>query len=331
MKAPAFWQENNSGLMGQLLRPLGWLYGVGAQMNQSSASPVEVPVPVLCIGNVVAGGAGKTPVALDIGQRLVAAGLGIEYLSRGYGGSFKGPHLVQVDDDTADQVGDEPLLLARTARTWVAKDRIKGAFAMVEAGAGAIVMDDGLQNPSLYKNMALLVIDGTYGIGNGRVMPAGPLREPLDQALKKVQAVVIMGDDRAGVADQVRQLAPEMEILSASVQPRPDGPKIAGKRVHAFAGIARPEKLFDTVRGLGGELVQTTAFADHHVYGDAELQSLVDAAVADQALLLTTEKDHVRLDLRWQAQIKALGISIVWEDEDRLLAVLDRFRGIGHT
>jgi tetraacyldisaccharide 4'-kinase len=195
MKAPEYWEYGRGGLMSTLLSPISWLYGVGAQINQSAATPIQASVPVLCIGNVVAGGAGKTPIAIDIGRRLLDSGVNIHYLSRGYGGSERGPHLVDPKSDKAARVGDEPLLLAQVAPTWISKDRVKGAIAMVEAGAKNILMDDGFQNPSLLKDISLCVIDGTYGIGNGRVMPAGPLREEFVHSLQKSNAVVIMGTD----------------------------------------------------------------------------------------------------------------------------------------
>ena len=323
MKAPDFWQRGQGGLTAALLSPFGWLYGIGGQMNEASATPVRAPIPVICIGNVVAGGAGKTPVAIDLGQRLLKAGVKFEYLSRGYGGSEQGPHRIDLTSDTAAQVGDEPLLLARVAPTWIAKDRVQGGIAIVDGGAKAIVMDDGLQNPSLFKDASFVVIDGRYGLGNGHVMPAGPLRETLESALEKGTAVIVMGDDEAGVTDAVKQHAPEMQILNARVKARAVDYELKNQPVHAFAGIAQPEKFFETLNRLDCTLIKTTPFADHHLYTDAEISQLVTAAETDKALLLTTEKDYVRLDKKWQNAIKPLGIALEWQDEDALNAILE--------
>ena len=323
MKAPTYWKRDQGGLISNLLSPIGWLYGVGAQMNQSAATPIQAPAPVICIGNAVAGGAGKTPVALDIGKRLLSAGVNAHYLSRGYGGSERGPHPVDVALDSAIRVGDEPLLLARVALTWIAKNRVKGAIAMVEAGAKTIIMDDGLQNPSLLKDVSLCVIDGTYGIGNGRVMPAGPLREEFEHSLQKSSAVVILGLDQAGIAEHIKRITPDMIIIKAQIKAEPTDLNFTNQPVHAFAGIAQPEKFFTTLNELGCTLARTTAFTDHHAYTDAEVSELIEAAQADKALLLTTEKDYVRLDTKWQSAVKPLGIRLEWEDEALLTALLE--------
>ena len=323
MKAPTYWKRDQGGFISNLLSPIGWLYGVGAQMNQSAATPIQAPAPVICIGNAVAGGAGKTPVALDIGKRLLSAGVNAHYLSRGYGGSEHGPHPVDIALDSAQRVGDEPLLLAHVAPTWIAKDRVKGAIAMVEAGAKTIIMDDGLQNPSLLKDISLCVIDGTYGIGNGRVMPAGPLREEFEQSLKKSNAVVIIGTDQAGITERIKCIAPDMIILNAKIKAKPTDSDITTPPIHAFAGIAQPEKFFRTLSELGCKLARTTPFADHHAYTDAEISELIEAAKADKALLLTTEKDYVRLDTKWKSAIKPLGIRLEWKDEAPLIAILE--------
>lgn len=325
MKAPEFWQPGRGGLTAGLLSPLGWLYGCAGHLRNAMASPLSISVPVLCVGNAVVGGAGKTPVALDLGQRLLGAGVKTHYLSRGYGGSEAGPHRVDPAADTALKVGDEPLLLARIAPTWVSKDRQQGAKAIVEAGAQAIVMDDGLQNPSIYKNLSVLVIDGRYGLGNGRVMPAGPLRESFTDALRKSNAVVVMGTDAAGIAAQVQRLAPDLPVLRASLVADTSGLELVNRAVHAFAGIGQPAKFFDTLKSLKCDLRKSTAFPDHHAYSEKEIAQLVKAAEADQALLLTTEKDYVRLDPNQRGRIMALPVSLQWADEARVDALLAPF------
>jgi tetraacyldisaccharide 4'-kinase len=323
MKAPKYWENGCGGLMSALLSPLGWLFGVGTQMNQSAASPIQAPVPVLCIGNAVVGGAGKTPIAIDIGKRLLDAGVNVHYLSRGYGGSEQGPHLVDPVSDKATRVGDEPLLLAQVAPTWISRDRVKGAIAMVEAGAKAILMDDGFQNPSLLKDISLCVIDGTYGIGNGRVMPAGPLREEFEHSLQKSNAIVIMGTDRTGMVELIKETTPDIVLLKAQITAKPINFDIINRPIHAFAGIGHPDKFFNMLRELGCDVIKSTPFADHHIYEDTEVSLLVEAAKSDKALLLTTEKDYVRLDRKWHIVVKPISISLTWENEPPLKTLLE--------
>jgi len=323
LKAPKYWEHGRGGLMSALLSPIGWLFGVGTQLNQSAATPIQAPAPVLCIGNAVAGGAGKTPIAMDIGKRLLSAGVNAHYLSRGYGGSEQGPHLVDPASDNVARVGDEPLLLAQIAPTWISKDRVKGAIAMVEAGAKTILMDDGFQNPSLLKDINLCVIDGTYGIGNGRVMPAGPLREEFEHSLQKSNAIVIMGTDRAGMAERIKAITPDIVLLKAQVTAKLTNFNILNQPIHAFAGIGHPDKFFNMLGELGCDIIKATPFADHHIYKDTEISQLVEVAEADKALLLTTEKDYVRLDTKWKNAVKPLGISVTWDDEALLTALLE--------
>lgn len=322
MKAPDYWRRGGGGLTSMMLRPLGWLYNVGSQMNQSAATPLKASIPVICVGNVVAGGAGKTPVAIDIGTRLTAAGIKLHYLSRGYGGTETGPHRVDGKFDRADQVGDEPILLSRVAPTWVARDRAQGAHALIEEGAEAIVLDDGLQNPTLAKDMSFCVIDGSYGLGNGRVIPAGPLRESLEDALNKTSVVVLMGDDEADIRSQINSISPQMPVLMATIKPDVSNLNLTSQPVHAFAGIGHPEKFFKTLLKLNCDLKKIIPFPDHHAFSGSEISQMVKEANADGAMLLTTEKDYVRLDPEWQDDVTALHVSLKWQNEALLDALL---------
>jgi tetraacyldisaccharide 4'-kinase len=216
----------------------------------------------------------------------------------------------------AADVGDEPLLLARVAPAWVARDRAAGAAAAVAAGAAVIVMDDGFQNPGLEKDLSLLVADGGYGFGNGRVMPAGPLREPLAAGFARADAVALIGTDQRGVAEM---LPPTLPLLRAVLAPV--AAALAGRRVLAFAGIARPEKFFATLQAMGCVLAGQRAFADHHAYGEAEVATLIEDARHADAVPVTTEKDAVRLPLALRAGIETLPVAIRWREE----AAVDRF------
>ncbi len=320
MRAPAFWDREGAPLS-ILLAPLGAAFALVGRLRRSRAVAWRAPVPVICVGNLVAGGAGKTPVALSVGRRLAARGIIICFLSRGYGGILRGPVRVDPDIHDAGQVGDEPLLLAGAAPCWVARDRAAGAREAAAAGARAIVMDDGHQNPSLEKTLSLVVVDGETGFGNGRVMPAGPLRESVSRGMARADAVVILGEDSAGVA---RSIPDGLPVLRAALEPAPESRDLAGKTVYAFAGIGRPEKFFTTLEAMGCILAGRRGFADHHPYSRAEMREVVDAAAALDAVLVTTEKDAVRLAPEYRPIVKTLAVEIVWREPELLDGLLDK-------
>ena len=324
MRAPEFWARGKGGALSAALSPLGWAYGRGARARRAATQAWRAPVPVLCVGNAVAGGAGKTPVALDIGARLRARGVDAHFLTRGYGAAAAGPLRVEVARHTHLDVGDEALLLAGVAPAWVARDRAAGARAAVAEGAGILVMDDGFQNPALAKDLSLLVVDGGYGFGNGRVMPAGPLREPLSDALRRADAVVLMGGEATDVTGQMaRAAATSLPVLGARPRPGPEARRLAGKPVVAFAGIGRPDKFFETLGALGAEVAATLPFPDHHPYGAGDLDRLERLAEAHGAVLVTTAKDAVRLPEAARRQVAVLTITLEWEDETAIEAILD--------
>ncbi len=318
MRAPDFWRHR--GLTSGLLAPLGWVYGLASGLRAGQASSWKPPCPVLCVGNMVAGGAGKTPVAIDLARRIAERGLDVQLLSRGYGGCEVGPLRVDPAVHTAARVGDEPLLLAAACPTWVAADRIAGAKAAANAGAQLIVMDDGFQNPRLHKNLSLVAVDGGYGFGNRRVHPAGPLREPLERGLERAEAVILIGEDATGVREIVGEAAP---VLTARIQPSPEAAAWNGKPVVAFAGIGRPEKVFVTLEAIGCDLVATHAYADHHPYSAREIDTLKRQAEAAGAALVTTAKDFTRLPADLKEGVEVLTIALEWEDEAALDALLE--------
>jgi tetraacyldisaccharide 4'-kinase len=276
------------------------------------------------VGNLTAGGAGKTPVVLSLAELLRARGRQPHILCRGYGGALKGPLQVDRSRHGATEVGDEPLLLAAAAPCWIGADRTASASAAIDAGADLLLLDDGFQNPALHYDVALIVVDGGYGIGNGRVMPAGPLREPIAAALQRASAVVMLG------ATATTLDIGDLPILAGRLAPV-DAPELTDIRVFAFAGIGRPEKFFATLRDVHAELVWTRGFADHHFYSEGELVTLEAAAKAKNAILVTTEKDWVRLAPRWREKILALKVALRWDDTaelDRVLApALERAHG----
>jgi tetraacyldisaccharide 4'-kinase len=265
-------------------------------------------VPVVCCGNVTLGGAGKTTLVLDLARRL--SGRDVHILIRGYGGASRGVHRVAPDDPAA-LVGDEALLLAQVAPTWTGADRAASARAAIAAGAKILLMDDGLQNPTLTKTASFLVIDGGAGFGNGRVLPAGPLREPVASAAARCQAAVLIGPDMTNAA---RRLPPALPVLLADLVQDPAIAALAGRKVLAFAGIALPEKFFAPLRQAGAMLVAARKFPDHHAYTARELDALLGEAQALGAVPVTTPKDAVRLPPSVRAQVTVIGVGLRWRD-----------------
>ena len=319
MKAPAFWQTDS--IPATLLTPVSWAYAAGAALHRAIRTAHKAPIPVLCIGNLVVGGAGKTPVAISVAARLIANGKSVHFLSRGYGGREAGPLLVDPEQHDAAAVGDEPLLLARTAPCWVARDRAAGVRAAADGGADIVVMDDGFQNPGIHKDISLLVIDGETGFGNGRLLPAGPLRESVQSGLRRADAVVLLGGDNAGVGAMIPQATP---VLRATIKPLPPPDLLNGGRVYAFAGIGRPEKFFATLDALKCRIAGRQIFPDHHPYTKREIDVVLDRAQQAGALPVTTEKDHLRLPETAKDLVQTLPISVSWQDADALDRMLAR-------
>jgi tetraacyldisaccharide 4'-kinase len=324
MRAPAFWSRP-PGLLAAVLAPLSWLWLAAARLRRRRARPVRAPIPVICVGNLTAGGAGKTPTAIAVLSALVARGVTAAAVSRGHGGRERGPRCVNPAHDSAADVGDEPLLLAAWAPAWVARDRAAGVAAAAEAGAQVAVLDDGHQNPTLLKDLSLAVVDAGAGFGNGRVIPAGPLRETVAEGLARADAVVLIGEDAQAAATLAAwpQLS-ALPVLRARLVPLATGLPLAGEPVVAFAGIGRPEKFFDTLRALGARLVAAHAFPDHAPYADAILRRMVAEARAADAMLVTTEKDAARLTPAQRREVMALPVRLAFDPPEALERLLDR-------
>ncbi|SFJ73414.1 tetraacyldisaccharide 4'-kinase [Jannaschia pohangensis] len=315
MRAPGFWTRP-AGLWSHLLTPLSWIYAA-ATARRVAQPGHSAGVPVICVGNLTAGGTGKTPTVIALVQRLAERGTVAHVVSRGYGGRLDGP--VQVDParhDAAD-TGDEPLLLSAFAPTWVARDRALGAKAAVAAGARVIVLDDGFQNPALTKDLSIVVIDGGVGFGNGRVIPAGPLREPVAKGLARADLVLTIGSEEVPLPVSIPRVRGHLTPLQT-------GMDWTDMPVFAFAGIGRPEKFFATLRTLGADLRGTEALADHQPLTPALLRRLAAQAAKLAAQPVTTEKDAVRLPANLRGQVLTLPVRLQLDDWTVIDAHLDR-------
>ena len=320
---PEFWRDDNG--LSQLLLPLAVVWNAVTRTRMGFGTPWRAPVPVICVGNLVVGGAGKTPLAIALARHLIAAGRAPHFLSRGYGGRQRGPVQVDLQHHNASAVGDEPLLLAAVAPTWVARNRPAGARMACEAGADVIIMDDGFQNPSLSKDISVLAVDGGYGFGNQRVMPAGPLRERLSSGLWRADAAVVIGTDSTGALNGIQNYCP---VHKAHLTPYADD-AITGKRVFAFAGIGRPEKFYATLRQIGCTVAATKDFPDHYRYTPEQIMRLCEDAAALDAIPVTTEKDYVRLPDDAKTMVRALRVALEWADPAAPGRILEKINNHG--
>lgn len=300
LNEPSWWYGSRANVVGLVLAPLGWLYGGAAWIRTILAKPYTPRVPVICIGNFTAGGTGKTPAAIVIAEHVRDLGREPVFLSRGYGGTLRGPVFADPESHRASDIGDEPLLLARTAKTVIARNRAEGA-RFIEETANArtvIIMDDGLQNPSIRKTLSIAIVDGRRGLGNGRIIPAGPLRAPLALQARLADIVVLNGADTP--VDQIAGL-PRLKsrfsgpVLNARTEPPPDARKLNGARLAAYAGIGNPERFFKLLEDLGASVAVRAAFPDHHMFTTGDANALLEKAAAANAALITTEKDLARL------------------------------------
>ncbi len=327
MRAPFGWWQEKPDLLSRCLQPLGLIYGAitTARMRREGA---RAQVPVICIGNFIAGGAGKTPTALALGHMLKAQGETIAFLSRGFGGALSGPVPVRVDpaQHSSAQVGDEPLLLAKCAMTFICSDRAAGARAATQAGASLIIMDDGLQNPTLHKDLNLAVVDAEMGHGNGLCIPAGPLRAPMAAQWPHVDAIILIGDGKPGERIAREAQAHDCDVLRAKIVPQ-NIDALRNQRVYAFAGLGNPGKFFRTLRDNGAILSVMQGFDDHHPYTRGELEQIRllcgdDPTCSD--IPVTTEKDAMRIPPDALPGLVILKVALEFEDPATLAALITR-------
>jgi tetraacyldisaccharide 4'-kinase len=327
LEAP-FWWYRRKGVLASLLAPLGAIYGRIAERRAERVTPYCSRLPVICIGNFTAGGGGKTPMAIAVARLLAASGMRPAFLTRGYGGASNGPTAVR-KGASASEVGDEPLMLAEVAPTMVSADRVAGAKAIEATDADIIVMDDGFQNQSLVKDLTVVVVDAASGIGNGLVMPAGPLRAPLEAQITRADVLAVIGEGGKAAPLVAAFERADKPVLKARIAPNCDPRWLTVLPVIGFAGIARPSKFFATLRAQGARLIDAHAFADHHRFTKREARRLLDEADARNAMLVTTEKDWVRLpddDGTDAAELKhrsrPFPIAVMFDDEAALTQMI---------
>lgn len=292
-EAPPFWWEKPDW-RARALMPISALYGTIAGRRMRNAKRASADLPVICVGNFTVGGAGKTPTSIALARAAKEMGHRPGFLSRGYGGSLDTTTLVDRDRHRADAVGDEALLLSAEAMTVISRRRVDGARKLAAEGADLIIMDDGFQSARLTLDFALVVIDSTRGIGNGHLVPGGPVRAPIKEQMRQLSAILKVGNGDAADALVRTAARAGKQIHVASIEPRPDA-GLAGENVLAYAGIADPEKFYRTLRSIGGLIAKTKSFPDHHYFTEDEIRSLLDEAEHEGLTLATTAKDAARL------------------------------------
>ena len=318
MRTPGFWSKPLPDWRARLLSPLGHLYASATARRLASGTPRKLSVPVICVGNINAGGTGKTPTVVAVAERLRDHFHDPHVVSRGYGGSEHGPVEVDPASHSAAQVGDEPLLLSAFSRTWVAKDRIAGAEAAIATGATAIILDDGFQDPALAHDLSIVVVDAETGFGNGMCIPAGPLREPVNTGLARADLLLSIGPPPAQDRFLTMPLPDNLPLVQGELRPLQTGMTWANMPMIAFAGIGRPEKFFDTLRSLGAKLIRTEALGDHEKLSTAFLTRLEREAQAAGAQLVTTEKDAARLPPAFRQRVITLPVRLHFKNPEPL-------------
>lgn len=318
LKAPKFWYLKKDSFLSNALYPFSLLFRLGTKIRVLVSRERKTKLPIICVGNIVIGGAGKTPVALKIGNMLIKAGYKPHFVSKGYGGLEKNNTLVN-DWHSPKSVGDEPLLLSEIAPTWIGLDRNKSFQLASDNGADCIVMDDGFQNPTLQKDFSIVVINSEQGFGNKRVIPSGPLRESISRGLSRTNLVITIGD----ISDSVKNKIPKhIPIITANFKIKEDGIMIKGQRITAFAGIAYPEKFYNSLKLAKANIVDKISYSDHHIYNENDLLYLAEKANKNKSILVTTKKDMVRIPKNFRSLVKTIEGFIQLDDENLLLEIL---------
>jgi tetraacyldisaccharide 4'-kinase len=321
MKEPKFWKRHKAKAL--LLLPFTIIYFALYILNNLFSLRSKSKLPIICIGNANVGGVGKTPIAIEIGKLLQKRGVKFAYLSRGYRRNTKG--LIKISDKhTAEEVGDEPMLLKAVSDTFICENRLVGAKAIESDSEdyGAIIMDDGLQNNSLKKTKSILIVGGRYGFGNRFLLPAGPMREPLRISLMKTDIVIIMGEDKTKAEEQIREINKEIPIIHGYIKAKKPA-ILSNKNVYAFSGIAHPKRFFNTLEDLGYDIEELAIFDDHHNYSHREVENIIAMAKSKNLKIITTEKDWIKLSDEHKKIISPLKIEIEFDEPKHLKKLVD--------
>ena len=318
LKAPKFWYIKKDTFLSRSLYPFSLIFRFGTKIRNFAYHPNKSILPTICIGNIVVGGAGKTPVALKIGKILIKAGYFPHFITRGYAGILKSSTLVETWH-SPKSVGDESLMLSEVAPTWIGINRNKSIKLALAKGGNCIIMDDGFQNPTIHKDLSIIVINSSQEFGNKRVMPAGPLRESIKRGLSRTHLIIIIGD----LTQSLKKIIPNnIPLIQASFNINNKNKIFKGQKITAFAGIAYPEKFFTSLKEQGAKIVKKITYPDHHIYDENDLLSLAETANKTQSILVSTQKDYVRIPKTYRSLVNTLNGEIVFENEDLLKEIL---------
>jgi len=318
LKAPKFWYLKKDTILSNSLYPLSLLFRFGTKIRNLVSKKNKSPLPTICVGNIVVGGAGKTPVALKIGELLIKSGYKPHFISKGYAGLTKISTLVK-SWHSATSVGDESILLSEVAPTWVGNDRIKSSILAKNQGGDCLIMDDGFQNPSIQKDFSIIVINSEQEFGNRRVMPSGPLRESINRGLSRTNLVIVIGNP----SKEIKKIVPDhIPIIESKFEIKKENKSFKGQKIVAFAGIAYPEKFFNSLKDQGANIIKEISYPDHHIYNENDLLSLVETANKTQSILVSTKKDYVRIPKSYRSLVNTLEGEIIFKDEQLLREIL---------
>ena len=318
LKAPKFWYLKKDTFLSRSLYPFSLLFRLGTKFRNIASHTNKFAFPVICIGNIVVGGAGKTPVAIKIGELLKIAGYNPHFISKGYAGVIKKSTLVETWH-SPQSVGDEPLLLSEIAPTWIGKDRNNSIKLAKNMGADCIIMDDGFQNPTIHKDFSIIVINASQEFGNKRVMPSGPLRESIVRGLSRTNLIIVIGEIKNSLQKNIPDHIP---VIQAKFKINNENKIFKGQKITAFAGIAYPEKFFTSLREQGAKIIKEITYPDHHIYNENDLLSLAEIANKTQSILVSTQKDFVRVPKSYRSLVNTLEGKIYFEKEDIIKEIL---------
>ena len=318
LKAPKFWYQKKDTIYSRFLYPFSLLFRLATKIRSIANKTSRVPLPVICVGNIVVGGAGKTPVSLKIGKILLEAGYSPHFISKGYAGIVKNSTLVE-SWHSPKSVGDESLLLSEVAPTWVGVNRKNSINLAYKKNANCVIMDDGFQNPTIYKDFSIVVINAFQEFGNKRVIPAGPLRESIKRGLSRTNLVIVIGN----VTNYLKNIIPEnIPIIQAKFNINNKNKIFKGQKITAFAGIAYPEKFFTSLREQGAKIVKEVIYPDHHIFTENDLLNLAEIANKTQSILVSTQKDFVRIPKSYRSLVNTLNGEICFVNEDIIKEIL---------